>query len=148
MVSGIAVVNGPNLGRLGRREPEIYGHKSWDRIWAELTAAFAGVDLHYFQSNHEGAIIDYLETLEDIGVEGLAINAGALTHQSYALRDALKALAIPTVEVHLSNIHAREAFRHESLLAPVVRGQIAGFGALSYRLAIDALVRLREESSS
>lgn len=144
-MAAIAVVNGPNLGRLGRREPAIYGERTWDAIWAELTCAFREVELRYFQSNHEGAIIDYLETLEDSGVEGLVVNAGALTHQSYALRDALKALTIPAVEVHLSNVHARESFRRRSLLAPVVRGQIAGFGPLSYRLAIEALIRLREE---
>jgi 3-dehydroquinate dehydratase-2 len=144
-VTAIAVVNGPNLGRLGRREPAVYGEKRWDTIWEELTLAFPQVDLRYFQSNHEGAIIDYLETLEDSGVEGLAINAGALTHQSYALRDALKALAIPVVEVHLSNVHARETFRHQSLLAAVVSGQIVGFGPWSYHLAVEALIRLGEE---
>ncbi|MBX5466522.1 MAG: 3-dehydroquinate dehydratase [Firmicutes bacterium] len=135
----LAVVNGPNLGRLGRREPAVYGQTTWPEIWAELCAAFPDIELEAFQSNHEGALIDYLEGLADRGVAGVVINPGALTHQSYALRDALAALGLPVVEVHLTNVYAREAFRARSLVAPVVWGQISGFGPLGYRLAISAL---------
>lgn len=136
----LTVINGPNLARLGRREPDVYGTLGWDRIWEGLTLKFPQVTLDYFQSNHEGAILDYLETLEEHGSAGVIINPGALTHQSYALRDGLKALNLPVIEVHLSNIYAREAFRAESLTAPVVWGQISGLGALGYELAIRALL--------
>ena len=140
MAQSIAVVNGPNLGRLGKREPEVYGSQGWSAIWSELVLDFPEVDLEYYQSNHEGQLIDFIETLADHGKTGLVLNAGALTHQSYALRDCLKALTIPVVEVHLSNIYAREAFRSHSLIAPVVLGQISGLGPIGYRLAISALI--------
>ncbi len=135
----IAVVNGPNLGRLGRREPAVYGTETWDDIWQGLLSYFSGVDLEYYQSNHEGALLDYIETLDDRGVVGLAINPGALAHQSYALRDCLHALRLAVVEVHLSNVYSRESFRATSLISPVVTGQVAGFGPLGYRLAVEAL---------
>lgn len=141
MKTTIAVVNGPNLGRLGRREPGIYGHQSWEDIWQELVKSFPEIQLESFQSNHEGALIDYIEQLLDRAVSGLVLNPGALAHQSYALRDCLKAAALPVVEVHLSNVHAREAFRATSLISPVVWGQIAGLGPLGYHLAIEALAR-------
>ncbi len=140
MAVTISVVNGPNLGRLGKREPGVYGRQDWEFIWDTLTQAFPEVDLEYYQSNHEGALLDYIEVLGDRGVAGLVINAGALTHQSYALRDCLKAVAIPVVEVHLSNVYARESFRASSLIAPVVVGQISGLGWLGYRFAIEALL--------
>ena len=144
MNTAIAVVNGPNLGRLGKREPAIYGHQGWEELWHDLTAAFPDVALEYYQSNHEGALLDYIEQLDDRGISGLVLNAGALTHQSYALRDCLKALSLPVIEVHLSNVYAREAFRATSLIAPVVMGQISGLGPIGYRLAIVALVEKRE----
>lgn len=140
----IAVVNGPNLGRLGRRQPAVYGSRTWAEIEAALVAQFPGLGLVTFQSNHEGALIDFIEGLEDQGVSGLVINPGALTHQSYALRDCLAALSIPVIEVHISNIYAREAFRAHSLTAPVVRGQISGLGLDGYRLAILALTDLAD----
>jgi 3-dehydroquinate dehydratase-2 len=134
------VVNGPNLGRLGQREPGVYGTGTLDELKAELDAwaATRGAQLAHVQSNHEGALIDALEA--GVGVwAGAVLNAGALTHYSWALRDAIAALPYPVVEVHLTNVHAREAFRHQSVLAAVVRGQIVGFGRLGYRLALEAL---------
>lgn len=139
-MSAIAVVNGPNLGRLGTREPEIYGSKSWPTVWADLRERFSEVDLEYYQSNHEGELLDFIETLADRGKNGLVINPGALAHQSYALRDCLKALGLPVVEVHLSNVYAREPFRSTSLISPVATGLIVGFGIGGYRLAIEALL--------
>lgn len=136
----IDIVNGPNLGRLGQRQPEIYGHQGLSEIVADLKQAYPEWQLEHFQSNHEGALIDYLETLHDQGCRGVILNPGALTHQSYALRDAVVALNIPVIEVHLSNIYAREAFRSHSLIAPVADGQISGFGASGYRLALEYFV--------
>lgn len=138
----LAIVNGPNLGRLGRRQPEIYGRMSWDEFEAHLRRQFSGVEFEIFQSNHEGEILDFIERAADNGVAGLVINPGALTHQSYALRDCLAALSIPVLEVHLSNIYAREAFRAHSLTAPVVKGQISGLGLLGYKVAVMALIDL------
>ena len=134
------IVNGPNLGRLGRRQPEIYGTVSWGDVMDNLRKDFLNCRLEDFQSNHEGALIDYLETLADRGADGLVINPGALTHQSYALRDAVAALTLPVVEVHLSNIYARESFRSHSVIAPVAAGQISGLGIDGYRLALLHLV--------
>ncbi|WP_053959233.1 type II 3-dehydroquinate dehydratase [Sulfobacillus thermosulfidooxidans] len=132
----IAIVNGPNLGILGRRQPQIYGNRSWDDIFQRLQQRFPRCTLVYFQSNHEGQVIDYLESLEEQGIEALIINPGAWTHQSYAIRDALAALSMPIVEVHISNIYAREDFRAHSLTAPVVTAQLSGFGTEGYRLAV------------
>lgn len=141
----IAVINGPNLGRLGRREPKIYGYESWADFEVRLRKRFSGVEIETFQSNHEGAIIDHLETLDESGVKGICINPGALTHQSYALRDALSALSMPVIEVHLSNIYAREPFRAHSLTAPVAQGQISGLGLFGYELAVEALLRILDQ---
>lgn len=142
----IDIVNGPNLGRLGQRQPEIYGHQGLYEILSALRKAYPTLQLEHFQSNHEGALIDYLETLGDHGSRGVVLNPGALTHQSYALRDAVVALTIPVVEVHLSNIYAREAFRAHSLIAPVAVGHISGFGASGYRLAVEYFIeRMQEE---
>lgn len=135
----IGIINGPNLGRLGQRQPEIYGTDSLDQLNARLTRLFPGIRLRFYQSNHEGALIDQLELWKDSGIDGVVINAGALTHQSYALRDAVAASDIPTVEVHISNIYSREPFRAHSLLAPVVKGQITGLGLLGYQLAVQYL---------
>jgi len=136
----ILVVNGPNLNLLGTREPEIYGDKTLDDVRALLLAAAGklGVSLDFFQSNVEGDIINYLH--KNRVADGLVINPAAFTHTSIALRDAIAAIGIPAVEVHLSNIHAREEFRRVSYIAPVCIGQISGFGIQSYLLGLEALV--------
>ncbi|HNR89194.1 MAG TPA: type II 3-dehydroquinate dehydratase [Spirochaetota bacterium] len=136
----ILVINGPNLNLLGKREPNTYGTKSLDEILEAMRAAADrhGVLLDFFQSNSEGAIIDFLH--ERTGADGIIINPAAYTHTSIAIRDAIAALGAPAVEVHLSNVHAREEFRRHSLIAPVCIGQIAGFGPHSYILALDAIV--------
>ena len=141
----ILVLNGPNLNFLGRREPTIYGAQTLDDIIHALQQQFAGrVESAAFQSNHEGVLIDALQQAAIDGtVDGVVLNAGAYTHTSVALRDAISSIApLPVVEVHLSNVHAREAFRHTSLISAVCQGVIAGFGADSYRLAIEALLHL------
>ena len=140
----ILVLNGPNLNFLGRREPTIYGAQTLDDIIHALQQQFAGkVEIAAFQSNHEGALIDALQQAAIDGTGGVVLNAGAYTHTSVALRDAISSIApLPVVEVHLSNVHAREAFRHTSLISAVCQGVIAGFGADSYRLAIEALLHL------
>jgi len=137
----IAVVNGPNLNLLGEREPDVYGRTSWEKIREDLAGIAKGreIGLEFFQSNHEGAIIDYLHTLRG-RARGLIINPGALTHYSYSLRDALSALEIPKVEVHITNILGREGWRSHSVTAAAVRGVVAGLGADSYRLALSHLI--------
>jgi 3-dehydroquinate dehydratase II len=135
----ILVVNGPNLNLLGTREPEIYGDKTLEDVRALLLAAAEklGASLDFFQSNVEGDIINYLH--QNRAADGLVINPAAFTHTSIALRDAIAAIGIPAVEVHLSNIHAREEFRRVSYIAPVCIGQISGFGIQSYLLGLEAL---------
>jgi 3-dehydroquinate dehydratase-2 len=134
------ILHGPNLNLLGTREPSIYGARSLEEIDARLQAwALAhGVELRIVQSNHEGALIDAIHD-SAAWSDGIVINAGAYTHTSLAIRDAISAVRLPTVEVHLSNVYAREAFRHTSLLAPVCRGQISGLGWIGYQLALEAL---------
>lgn len=139
-MSSFLVLNGPNLNLLGTREPAVYGHTTLADIEAmcRATAAELGVAVSFLQSNHEGVLIDAIHTARGTQ-DGIVLNAGAFTHTSVAIRDAISAAEVPTVEVHLSNVHAREAFRHRSMIAPVVLGQIAGFGPESYRLALRAL---------
>ncbi|MEL6158047.1 MAG: type II 3-dehydroquinate dehydratase [Cyanobacteria bacterium J06627_32] len=138
----ILVVNGPNLNMLGRREPEVYGSQTLESICLKLSELGNRLDvkLTFFQSNHEGALVDKVQAALNVH-QGILINPGAYTHTSVAIRDAIAAVAIPTVEVHLSNIHKREAFRHHSYIAPVAIGQISGFGADSYRLGLEGLVQ-------
>ncbi len=136
------VLSGPNLDRLGRREPEIYGTATLAQIHAELArvAASADASVDCRQSNHEGDLIDWIGEAADQGHAGILINPGALTHTSYALHDALKGAGIPAVEVHLSNPEAREPFRRRSRVAPACVGKVAGFGARSYVLALTGLL--------
>lgn len=136
----IIVINGPNLNLLGEREPNIYGGNSLQSINAELAkkAAEMGYEMTFFQSNSEGAIIDCLHSAR-LDCAGVILNAGAYTHYSYAIRDAIAAIKIPVVEVHLSNVDSREEFRKESVIAPVCKGSISGFGKYSYALALSAL---------
>lgn len=135
----IIVINGPNLNLLGTREPGIYGHATLAEIDAGIQALAKanGAEAVCFQSNSEGEIIDIIHR-ESLTADCLIINAGAYTHYSIAIADAIKGVAIPTVEVHLSNIYAREGFRHQSIIAPVSVGQISGFGPFTYRLAVYA----------
>nr|NJM04331.1 type II 3-dehydroquinate dehydratase [Desulfobacula sp.] len=146
----IQVLNGPNLNMLGKREPHIYGSLTLDEInkGLEKEAKPLGLELSFFQSNHEGALVDKIHELFDSPPSGLIINPGALTHTSVALRDALLLLSCPMAEVHLSNIYKREAFRHKSLLADIVTGQISGFGAYGYHLALQALAKMLHEATA
>jgi 3-dehydroquinate dehydratase-2 len=145
MLSGIMikilVLHGPNLNLLGRREPDVYGRQTLNDIddALQVAAAQRSVELQIQQSNHEGVLVDAIHDALDWAV-GIVINPGAFTHTSVALRDAIVAVGLPCVEVHLSNIYAREPFRHKSLLAPVCLGQIGGFGGRSYTLGLQALL--------
>lgn len=141
----ILIINGPNLNLTGERDAGHYGTETLEVINARISerAAELGVSVEFFQSNCEGEIIDRLHAARknaNGGIDAVVINAGAYTHYSYAIRDAISAVKLPTVEVHMSNIHAREAFRHESVLAPVCVGQICGFGWYSYLLGVSAAV--------
>lgn len=140
----IYVLNGPNLNLLGTREPEIYGSDTLDDIAGQLEdrARELGVEVEIRQSNHEGHLIDWLHEAQAEGAKAVILNAAGFTHSSVALLDAVKAVSTPVIEVHLSNPQARESFRRRSLIASAARGTIAGFGALSYSLALDAAARL------
>lgn len=136
----ILIINGPNLNLLGKREPSVYGATSFEIYFSELSLKYQDkVELSYFQSNHEGDIID---KIHEVGFDwdGIVLNAGAYTHTSIAIADAIKAVNTPVIEVHISNTHQRESFRHHSYLSAAVRGVILGFGLDSYRLAIEALL--------
>jgi 3-dehydroquinate dehydratase-2 len=143
----ILVIHGPNLNLLGQREPGVYGTLTLENINAKITqwAETHAVEVRIFQSNHEGAIIDEIHNAVE-WAGGIVMNPGAYTHYSYAIRDAVAAVKLPAIEVHLSNVHAREPFRHTSVIAPVCVGQIAGFGYYSYLLGLEALWnKLNEE---
>jgi 3-dehydroquinate dehydratase-2 len=140
----IYVLNGPNLNLLGTREPEIYGADTLDDIAGRLEdrARELGLAVDVRQSNHEGHLIDWLHEAQAQGAKAVILNAGALTHTSIAIADAVRAIATPVIEVHLSNPHAREPFRHSSYLSAVARGTVTGLGVLGYELALDAAARL------
>ncbi len=137
----ILILNGPNLNLVGKREPTIYGSQSLDAYLNTLAGQFPDVQIEQFQSNHEGTLIDKIHERGFV-VDGIVINAGGLTHTSVALADALAAITAPAVEVHISNVHAREAFRHHSYLSPKCKGVIAGLGLLGYELAVRYLLSL------
>ncbi len=132
----ILILNGPNLNLLGEREPDHYGDISLESLERDLLSEFSDVDLLFYQSNHEGDLVDRLHEAHQSGLRGIVFNPGAYTHTSVALRDAVKAVGIPVIEVHLSNIYSREPFRHFSYLAPVCVGQISGLGVQGYGLAV------------
>ena len=133
----IQIINGPNLNLLGVREPSVYGSTSFDDFQPRLRACFPDVQIDYFQSNIEGELIDKLQAV-GFQCDGIVLNAGAYTHTSIALADCIRAISAPVVEVHISNVHQREAFRHQSMIAAACRGVICGFGLDSYRLAIES----------
>lgn len=135
----ILILNGPNLNLQGRRDTDVYGTATFDELFAALGRRYPGVEFDYLQSNHEGTLIDAIQQADGV-YDGVVLNAGGYTHTSVALRDAVSAVRVPVVEVHISSILAREEFRHTSLLAPVVRGSIMGFGLDSYRLGVEALL--------
>ena len=138
----IQIINGPNLNLLGKREPNIYGDRSFEEYLQTLTDAYPTVQIDYYQSNVEGELIN---KIHEVGFEadGIVLNAGAYTHYSLALMDAIKCVSTPVVEVHISNVHQREEFRHHSVISTACKGVICGFGLDSYRLAIEALLHAR-----
>lgn len=138
----IQIINGPNINLLGKREPSIYGARSFEDYLAELKERFPQVEMDYYQSNVEGEMIN---KIHEVGFEydGIVLNAGAYTHTSIALQDAIRAVSAPTIEVHISNVHQREEFRHRSMISCACIGVICGFGLDSYRLAIEALLERR-----
>lgn len=131
----IAIINGPNLNMLGKREPSVYGSVSFESYFEDLKNEFGNIILDYFQSNHEGALIDYIQKT-GFEYDGIILNAGAYTHTSVAIADAIRSITAPVVEVHISNVHKRETFRQHSYIAPVALGTISGFGLHSYKLAL------------
>lgn len=138
----IQIINGPNINLLGKREPSIYGAVSFEDYLCELKAKYPNVLLDYFQSNIEGELINKIHEI-GFSYDGIILNAGAYTHTSIALQDALRAVTSPAVEVHISNVHTREEFRHKSMISCACKGVICGFGLDSYRLALEALLNLK-----
>lgn len=136
----IQIINGPNLNLLGKREPTVYGSQTFDAYYEELKTVFPEVELSYFQSNHEGAIIDKIHEI-GFDFDAIVLNAGAYTHTSVAIADAIRSVTTPVIEVHISNVFKREAFRHHSFLSEACKGCIVGMGLDSYRLAVDAASR-------
>lgn len=138
----VLIINGPNLNLLGTRQPEIYGAQSMEQYLEFLHEVYPDVEIEYYQSNHEGDIVDQLQCVgfDSEDYRGIVLNAGAYTHTSLAIADAIAAIKLPVVEVHISNVASREEIRHRSLIAPVCKGTITGFGMDSYRLAIEALI--------
>ena len=136
----ILIINGPNLNLLGQREPGIYGSESMETCLSALRHRYPAVHLTYYQSNVEGELINKLQEVGFGGVDGVVLNAGAYTHTSVALHDCIRSLSVPVVEVHISNVHQREEFRHHSLISSACRGVICGFGLNSYRLGVEALL--------
>ena len=134
----ILILNGPNLNLLGVREPGIYGAQSFESYLTTLRNAFPDVEMEYFQSNIEGEMIDKMQEV-GFSYDGIVLNAGAYTHTSVALHDCIRAITVPVIEVHISNVHTREEFRHHSMISAACRGVISGFGLDSYRLAVSAL---------
>ncbi len=135
----ILIVNGPNLNLLGQREPGIYGTSSFESYLPTLRQRYPDVEIDYYQSNVEGELINRMQQ-DGFTVDGIVLNAGAYTHTSIALHDCIRSLKSPVIEVHISNVHQREPFRHHSYLSPACRGVICGFGLDSYRLAVEALI--------
>jgi 3-dehydroquinate dehydratase-2 len=135
----LIIINGPNLNLLGKREPEIYGDASFENYFLSLQEKFQVIDLHYFQSNIEGELIDKLHEV-GFSYDGIILNAGAYTHTSIAIADAIKSITTPVIEVHISNTYARETFRHQSFIAPNAAGIIIGFGLKSYQLALQSFI--------
>lgn len=140
----ILILNGPNLNLLGKREPEVYGDTSFESYFTRLQQNYPGCTLSYFQSNHEGAIIDKIHET-GFSYDGIVLNAGAYTHTSVALHDAIKSVTTPVIEVHISNIHTREDFRHKSMIAAACKGSVVGLGLLSYDLAIDYFLKTEKK---
>lgn len=139
----ILILNGPNLNLLGKREPSIYGDSSFDAFFRTLQADYPNCRLTYFQSNHEGSIIDKIHEV-GFSYQGIVLNAGAYTHTSIAIHDAIKSVTTPVIEVHISNIHAREEYRYKSMIASACKGSIAGLGLDSYRLAVEHFLKVSE----
>ena len=133
----VLIINGPNLNLLGKREPEVYGSTTFEEYFQEVKAKFPTMELPYYQSNIEGELIDKIHEV-GFSYDGIVINAGAYTHTSVALRDAISGIETPVIEVHISNTHQREEFRHHSYISPVCKGVILGFGLNSYRLALES----------
>ncbi len=139
----ILILNGPNLNLLGKREPDVYGNTSFEAYFSQLQQRFENCELSYFQSNHEGAIIDKIHEV-GFSYDGIVLNAGAYTHTSIAIHDAIKAVTTPVIEVHISNIHTREEFRHKSMIAAACKGSVVGLGLTSYDLAISYLAKMEK----
>ena len=140
----IQIINGPNLNLLGVREPEIYGSEGFETYLNQLRAAYPEIQIDYFQSNVEGFMIDKIHEV-GFSYDGIILNAGAYTHTSVALHDAIRSITTPVVEIHISNVFQREAFRHHSMISPACKGVICGFGMNSYRLAVEALMTYKKQ---